>query len=354
MTAGASAGRPSSSERVSGAIVGGVVGAIVASLASIILPVAELGSWAFVLGGVAGLVYGALRPPRFTRVPFPLPEAVPGEPAPIGALGAATVRDLEGPTTIALVIGAVVGIGALPLAWWIYSTLDARPSMTALGLIGVAGFVAALACTTFLPGLLLPARPRAALAAHAWLAARDLRRAFGSPDAVRDLPVAPTEVPAWLATHPETDATREVIVELHLMASEWDAARQVIDRMPQTTPRERFVTTILTAMLDYQRGAPVDDRVLREAVEAMPRGFEAVEAAVAVAALDARRALPDGDWREPLVHARGLIPEGDVPILLRDFGAVNFRTVLRKVWPILAFLVALALVLGLTVDGVLG
>src|SRR5688572_6077676 len=129
MTAGASAGRPSTSERASGAIVGGVVGAIVASFASIIPAVAELGSWPLIIGGAAGLVYGAVRPPRFTRVPFRLPEAVPGEPAPIGALGAATVRDLEGPTTTGLVIGAVVGVGALPLAWWIYSTIAVRPSM---------------------------------------------------------------------------------------------------------------------------------------------------------------------------------------------------------------------------------
>lgn len=353
MTAGTSAGGPSRTERASGAIVGGVVGAILASFASIIPAVAELGSWSVVIGGVGGFVYGALRPPRFSRVPFRLPEAVPGEPAPIGALGAATVQDLEGPTTTALVIGAVVGIGAIPLAWWIYSTLSVQPSMTVLGLIGVAGFIAAMACTTFLPGLLLPARPRAALAAHVWLAARDLRRSFGSPDAVRDIPVVPTEVPAWLAAHAETDATREVIVELHLMASDWDAARRAIDRMPQAAPRQRFVATILGAMLDYQSGTPVDDRAVREAVEAMPDGVEAVEAAVAMAAFDARRALPDGDWREPLVRARRLIPEGDVPILLRDFGAVNFRTVLRKVWPILALLVVLALGLGLTIDGVL-
>jgi hypothetical protein len=352
MTAGTSAGGPSSTERASGAVVGGVVGAILASFASIIPAVAELGWWPVVIGGVGGLVYGALRPPRFTRVPFRLPEAVPGEPVPIGALGAATVRDLEGPTTTALVIGAVVGVGALPLAWWIYSALAVPPSMTVLGLIGVAGFVAALACTTFLPGLLLSARARTALVAHVWLAARDLRRSFGSPDAVRDIPVVPSEVPGWLASHPETDANREVIVEVHLLGSDWDAARRAIDRMPRAAPRERFVATILRAMLDYQRGAPVDDRAVRDAVEAVPDGVEAVEAAVAVAAFDARRALPDGDWREPLVRARRLIPEGDLPILLRDFGAVNFRTVLRRVWPMLAFLVVLALVLGLTVDGV--
>ena len=55
MTAGTSAGGPSSTERASGAIVGGVVGAILASFASSIPGAAELGSWTLVIGGVGGL-----------------------------------------------------------------------------------------------------------------------------------------------------------------------------------------------------------------------------------------------------------------------------------------------------------
>jgi hypothetical protein len=354
MTADRSAGRPSSAERVSGAIVGGVVGALLASFASTVPPISELGWWPVIIGGLAGVLYGALRPPRMTRLGLRLPEAVPGQPAPIGALGAATIRDLEGPTTTALIIGAVVGVGALPLAWSVYSAIGAQPSMTVLGLIGVAGFVAAVACTTFLPGLLLSGRPRAALTAHVWLGARELRRAFGSPHTARGFPIVPEDVPRWVAAHPETDATREVLAEMLLLASDWDAARETIERIPQSSPRDRFTAAILRAMLDYQRGAAVDDRALTDAQTEVPDGPEAVEAAVAVAAFQARRALPEGDWREPLVRARGLIPEGDVAILVRDFGAVNFRTVLRKLWPILAFLVVLALMLGLTVDGVLG
>jgi hypothetical protein len=354
MTAGASTEQPSSLERVSGAIVGGAAGSILASFVSFIPAIGALGWWSMVFGGVAGILYGALRPPRFSRSQIRLPEAVPGKPTPIGALGAATVRDLERPTAMAFVLGAILAIGSIPAGLWVYSALGMRPSLTVLGIVGVAGFVAALASAAFLPGLLLTARPRAALVAHVWLGAREFRRAFGSRDVAVGFPVTPAEVPAWIAGHPETDANREVLVELHLMSGDFVAARQAIDRLPSSTPRERFTVTMLGAMVAYQAAEPVDDEALTQAVEALPEGVDAVEAAVAVATLEARRALPDGDWREPMVRGRSLIPEGDLPILFRDFGAVNFRTILRKVWPVLALLVALTLILGLMVDGVIG
>ena len=351
MTAGTASVQPSGGERIAGAFVGGAAGAILASIVSVIPPLGTMGWLPVIVGGIAGIVYGALRPPRIARSGIRLPEARPGEPAPIGALGAATVRDLQRPTAVSLLVGAVLALGSIPFGLWLYSLLGARPSLIVIGLIAVAGFVAALACAAFLPGLLLAARPRAALVAHVWLGAREFSRAFGSRDVARGFPVTPAEIPGWMASHPETDANRDVFVELHLMAGDVDAARLTLDRIPVSTPQQRFTAALLAAMIDYQEGKPVDDRAVTSALEALPEGIEAVEAAVSAAALQARRALPDGDWREPLVRARTLIPEGDVPILVRDFGAVNFRGILRATWPIVAILVVMTLVLGSMVDG---
>ena len=344
---------PSATERLAGAVVGGVAGAILASFASIIPAIGTFGWLPVIVGGVAGVAYGAFRPPRAARVRLRLPEAVAGQPAPIGALGAATVRDLERPTATAMLIGVALGIGAIPLGLAIYAALDVRPSLTVLGFVGVAGFVAALACMAFLPGFLIRGRPRAVLVAHIWLGARELRRALGSPDAARAMPVTPAEVPAWMTTHEETDATREVVVELHLMAGDLAAARETIKRMPISTPRDRFAVALLRAMVDYQGGEPVDEGPVRDALAVMPAGLERVESSLALAAFEARRALPDGDWRESLVAARRLIPEGDLAVLARDFGAVNFRVILRKTWLVLALLVVLTLVLGPSVDAAL-
>jgi hypothetical protein len=219
-----------------------------------------------------------------------------------------------------------------------------------LGLVGVGSLVVAMACMAFLPGLVLPPEKRAALAAHAWLGAREVTRAFGSRDAARHLPTAPEAIGPWITANPETDANREAHVELHLMRRDWDAARAAIERMPDASPRDRFAREMSAAMLRFHRDGDVDVTAARAAAAALPRGTDAVEARIALATLEARSRLPDGDWREPLVAARRFIPESDTAILVRDHGAVLFRMLLRLGWPILALLVVLTLLLGPTVD----
>ena len=337
-------------ERASGATIGLVLGGILGSILSIIPAIRGLDPLPWIVGGAIGAVYGAWSPPRFARMRVPLPEAVGGQPAPIGALAAVTIRDLERPTTIAMVIAALIAIGSLPLGWWIYSLVGARPSLTLLGLLGVASLALAMACMAFLPALLLDPAKRAALAAHAWLGSREFERAFGSTNAIRGFPTTPEAIGPWIASHPETDANREAHVELHLMRGDWDAARTAIERLPDTSPRDRFTRDLLDAMLRYQMTGDADDSAARLAVDAIPPGPDAVEARVALATLEARRRLPHGDWREPLVEARRVIPESDTVILLRDHGAVLFGTLLRVGWPILALLLIMTLVLGPMVD----
>ena len=337
-------------ERASGATIGLVLGGILGSILSIIPGIRALDPLPWIVGGAIGGAVGAWSPPRFVRVRVPLPEAVPGQPAPIGALGTATIRDLERPTTVAMVIAAVIAIGSLPLGWWIYSLVGARPSLTLLGLLGVASLAVAMACMTFLPAFLLDPAKRAALAAHSWLGARETTRAFGSKNAIRDFPTTPEAIGPWIAAHPETDANREAHVELHMMRGDWDAARATIDRLPDVSPRDRFMRELQDAMLRYQMSGDADDSAARSAADAMPPGLDAVEARVALALFEARRRLAGGDWHEPLAEARQLIPESDTSILLRDHGAVLFGTLLRVGWPILALLAIMTLVLGPMVD----
>jgi hypothetical protein len=341
---------PTLVERVSGGTIGLVLGFIVGSLFAVVPAIGALGSVPWLVGGVVGAAVGAARPPRYARMRLPLPEAVPGAPVPIGALGAAGVRDLQRPTAVVMVIASAVAIGAIPLALGAYSLAGARPSLIVIGIVAVLALVAAIACFAVLPPLLLPPRERAAFAATVWLGAREFTRALGSPHAVRGFPTSAEAIGPWIAANPETDATREIHVELHLKRGDWEAARAAIDRMPAVTPKERFDRSLLTAILDYQATGAADEQPTRAAIEDIPDGADAVEARVALATFDARRRLPAADWREPLLEVRPLIPDSDRTILVRDHGAVTLRLLLRSAWPILAILAAMVLVTGMTVD----
>ncbi len=341
---------PSIVERATGGTVGLVTGWILGSILSVVPAVGALHPLPWLVGGAIGLGYGAVSPPRFVRIRVPMPEAVAGEPAPIGALAAVTIRDLARPTAVAMAIAAIIAIGSLPLGWAVYSVLVVRPSPTLLGFLGVLSLALAMACMAFLPALLLDPARRAALAAHTWLGAREVARAFGSRIAVRGLPTRKEAIGPWLASNPETDATREVHVELHLMRGDWEAARAAIDRLPDASPRDRFTRETMTAMLHYQMGDDLDVRAALSAADALPPGPDAIEARISLATLEARRRLPGDDWREPLSEARRLIPESDTRILLRDHGAVSFGLLLRLGWPLLALLLVLTLVIGPTVD----
>lgn len=341
---------PTIVERASGAIIGFVLGSILGSTLAVIPAVGAMSVATWVFGAAIGTVIGWLWPPRMARARVSLPEAIAGEPAPIGALASVTIRDLDRPTAVAMLVGGVIAIGSLPLGWSVYQLLGIRPSLTLLGFLGVLALLLAMACMAFLPALLLDLDKRAALAAHAWLGARETERAFGSRSAIRGFPTAPDAIGPWIASHPETDANREAHVELHLMRKDWDAARAAIERMPDTSPRDRFTRQMLDAMLRFQMHGDADDRAARSAADAIPPGQEAIEAHLALATLDARRRLPGTDWRQPLIEARRLIPESDISILLRDHGAVSFAMLMRVGWPLPALLLVMTLVIGPMID----
>ena len=280
----------------------------------------------------------------------PLPSAESGTPAPIGALARATVRDLERPVIIAMVIGLIAGIASIPAALGVYAVLGQRPSLVVIGLAGMCGYLVAILIMAMLPAFLLPRGPRAALATHLWLGAREFERALGSRHAARSFPTTPDDMEAWLRSHPETDATRGLHVEMHLMREDLAAASAAIGRLTQDTAAQRFERALLAAMVEYQSTGIADVREARDALQSIDDPRERSEATVALAVFESRRQLPDGDWRDPLLRARPSIPETDTAILVRDFGWVNFVTLLRRTWILLALLLVLALGVGIPVD----
>ena len=299
------------------------------------------------LGGLIGTLIGLAFPARIDRPRVPhLPVALRGSPVPVTALGAEGARALDQPTATALVLGAAIGISALPLAFVAFLLIGIRPSIAVFGLVAIAGFAAAIAGASFLPPFLLPKPTRSALAAFTWLGGREFERIFGSRLAFVGFPVTPEEVGPWLSAHPETEATREGHVELHLLAGDWHAARDTLERLPERTPRDRFSKRLSESTLGYQLTGEADDSEARIAMGAIPPGLDRVEAAVGLAAFEARRRLPDGDWRQPLLDVRAMIPGSDVALLLRDPGCVLFVYMVRQTWK------AFALIAAITVAGV--
>jgi hypothetical protein len=335
-----------------GAIATLIVGAIVGSTAEGILASTAVGPLPLTLvGALAGGVIGAVRPLGLAGpARRDLPTATAGEPAPIGALAGASVRELERPLMIAMTVGVLVGIAAIPVALGVYAALGVRPSLVVIGVAGVAGYVVAVLVMTMLPAFLLPSRSRTALAAHLWLGAREFERALGSRHAARSFPTRPEDTLDWLRSHPETDATRGMHVEIHLMRGDADAAMAVIGRMPADTPARRFERALLTAMVEYQSTGVGDESAARDALASIDDPLDRSMATVALASFDSRRRLAHGDWREPLVQARPAIAGSDAAILARDFGWVNFVTLLRRTWIVPALLIALSFVIGIPVD----
>ena len=332
-------------ERLSGAAAGFGVGAALACL----VPLTAVAEWRdlippILVGGAAGALIGLALVPR---IPWLAqadgPRAMAGQTVPIGALGSELSRHLAPASRSSLRFAVGLGLGAIPIALVAYAIVGTEPSIIVLGIVAVAGFIGAVACASVLPPFLVARSVRSALAASVWRGAREFERAFGSRHAARGFPTTAEAAGRWLAKHAETEATREIRVELHAMRGEWEAARETLERMATDTPRERFDREILDAMLRYQAGGVADDSASRTAAEAIPPGRDRTEALLSIAAFDARRRLPAGDWSVPLLTARDAIPESDGWILFRDLGWVAFVAVVWRLVPVVALIVALVL-----------
>jgi hypothetical protein len=237
--------------------------------------------------------------------------------------------------TVTLIVTSAVTIGivamVLPaLADPLGDRFGVVPALVMLGVLAWAMFVLAVAVVAILPPLLLPGRDRAVLAAHSWLGAREVRRAFGRASRAIGLPTDARSAEAWLARTPASDRLRFVRVGALLMAGRFEEARTETALLPAAAPLDAYRKLEARALIADQTGDIVDEAALRAAVHALPAGMDRTEATVSLAVFRARRALPDGDWRAPLLEARGAIPESDLRLLIVDFGLPIFEILFRR------------------------
>jgi hypothetical protein len=248
-------------------------------------------------------------------------------------------------TLVATGVGAVAAVAILLPA--VAAPLAERFGFTVavwvLGMLGWAIFVLALAAIAIVPPLLLPSRDRAVFATHSWIGAREVRRVFGRASKAIGLPRDADTANAWLARTPASDRNRFVRVDALVLAGRLDDARSEAELMPDRTPLDAYRKQEALALVADQAGGAIDEASLRAAVAAIPPGIDRTEAATSLAVFRARRALPDGDWRAPLLEVRPAIPGSDVRVLVADFGLPIFEILVRKaVLPFTALLVLIA------------
>jgi hypothetical protein len=274
---------------------------------------------------------------------------------PIGALGQVLVKVLTPVQTAVLVVTVVVTLLLLFLgltadAFYdavadVGEAIGAVPALWLFAIAAAALFSLAVAVVAFVPPLLLRGADRDAMAVHSWIGAREVRRTLGRPSRALDAMGTPEAARRWLERTEPTDELRPVRFEALLLLGRFDEARAEAEVMPERTPLESYRRLEALAILDDQTGRPFDESRLRRAVATIPVGIDRAEAAVSLAVALARRALPDGDWRLPLIEVRGLIPESDAKLLTRDFGLTIFEVLARRILvPFLAVFFVIALV----------
>jgi len=275
--------------------------------------------------------------------------------APIGSLGRALVKVLAPIQTAVVLITLVVTLLLLFLGLTneafddvvisVGDRIGTAPAIWLFAILAAAFFSLAVAVIAFVPPLLLRGADRTAFAVHSWIGAREVRRVFGRASRAAEVLGTPEAARRWLEQTQPTDELRGVRSEALLMVGRPGDARAEADAMPQRTPLESYRRLEALAVVDDQTGLPFGEAPLRQAIEAIPPGIDRTEAAVSLAVTLARRALPDGDWRQPLLEVRHLLPESDAVLLTRDFGATIFDALARRILvPFLILFVAIAVV----------
>jgi hypothetical protein len=259
--------------------------------------------------------------------------AAPGAPK-FGSLGTALSRALSPIVTVVSIAAVVV---AFAIAVWLGDVaIGLEPTVGYTGAIwsfavGASILVVlAIAVIAILPPLLLRGRDRAATVVHSWVGAREVRRALGRAGRVVSFMGTPNATARWLERTPATDALRPVRFEAFLLLGRIQEARAEADRLTRRTPWEEYRYLEAHGLVDEQEGVPLVVRSLREAIARIPPGVERTEAEASLAVNLARRALPDGDWQQPLVAVRPSVPGSDALILIRDFGLTTFEVLLRS------------------------
>jgi hypothetical protein len=267
----------------------------------------------------------------------------------MGSLGRVLVEVLAPLQTAVVLVTLVVTFGLLYVSLTAdtfvetVSEVGRRVGATAgiwLFAVLAAGFFSlAVAVVAFVPPLLLRGADRDAMAVHSWLGAREVRRVLGRPSRAAELMGTPEAARRWLAETPPSDALRPIRFEALLLVGRFDEARTEAEALPDGTPFESYRRSEAIAIVEDQVGRRFDEATLRAGIAAIPPGIDRAEASVSLAVTLARRALPHGDWRRPLLDVRALLPESDAVLLTRDFGLTIFDILARRV--VLPFIVLL-------------
>ncbi len=274
--------------------------------------------------GVAGLVAGLVLIRRGDPAPLaPSPTAPAGQPGSrsFGSIATA-IREPGrigpfGTPELAALVAFVIGWTILP----ILLELAGLPRVV----VTVASVVIGAALGTEAYIRAMPSRSRRAFEAFSWLGEWELKQAGAS--LVNRVPTSPREAVEWLARNPETPENRWIRVEVHLLAGQFEQARAVAERLPDTTPAERWTRAGALDSVGWQSGGDGDIPGLETAAaDLLPAdGDERLRAEVAIASAKVRRLMADGrsspgDALEPLLAVRpklGKRADGQVGRALR-------------------------------------
>ena len=253
------------------------------------------------------------------------------------ALTTGVSRDLQYRARLAGVLGG----GAALITWLLngFMVLERPPTLGGAAMGGAAFGIAAI--VAFSAGLLADPRKLRALEAIYW-AARFSAQRFRAASGDARVPGTPGQARAWLARHPDHDATRGARVFAQLVIGDLAGAHELAARLPTGTPMERFNRAGSLAMIRLVEGEETDLALMRELAAPLVEADDRFLAEVDIALIEGLAAAADGrDWVPPMVALRERIgPRGD--------GALA-----RGLWlPIIALLVAGAVLLGLGAYGI--
>ncbi|MEO8229818.1 MAG: hypothetical protein ABI628_08655 [Chloroflexota bacterium] len=255
------------------------------------------------------------------------------------ATGALQAEVLVGPRVRrwAITAGSLVTVGLTSAL----ATAAGLPFALAMALALVALLVVALWLTL----ATMPDRDRPIAGAILMAGRRELSR-FRRASGQRFPPRTAWGIRRWLGRVPETAANQVVRATYLIDLGRYDAAAEIVDRIEQSGPVERFGRARLAAIVDFERGGLGDLGPTRLAFGAIDDPQERAVAAWQLALEDARqRYVLGGDWRAPLEVAAGSA----------DPRARSIRAWLPTlIWgalPILLALYLLALAVELAVGG---
>jgi hypothetical protein len=241
------------------------------------------------------------------------------------AIRAPSVIGPFGTSEIAALVAFVAPMVVLP---FLFPT--DLPRLVAIAIPLVVGSV--LATEAYIRAMPTPARR--AFEAFSWLGEWELRRYRLSPFRV---PTKPAAAERWLAKHPETPETLGLRAELLSLARRFDEARAVVERMPSSTPQQRWDRMETRDSVDWRAGGEGDPTGLAAAAaELLPiDGDEHLRAEVSIATAEVRRRMADGrstpgDAAEPLIEVRGRLAhraDGQVGRALRKRLLLTFLAV---------------------------